>query len=416
MSDTCHFLSGNQTLCGLKMNRMERLASSVWADVDCRNCLNARDAALYSARREDARVVGIPTFVRLALRVLLNHVEPGWENCKATVQAWLDDEAPAAAPEPEGAPECQHEWEWPTALCGGQWCRKCGLARLEEQEGAPTFPTTPEAVARAEGEPCPLCGHVDAPAIHQQDQRATAMTGATSEGATPPSASPAMEGQDVREAAQRLVAKLDIVHDDPAYQSVWTLHQVHGGQYSGPQYAEELEALRLALAGVASAMGMQDVCPGPWWVDDRRASGGALQIMGRHRGPGSSYCIASVNFHEDPEAHAALIVAAVNEKLAASRTGIEYTPEGYIVKRPQPPGPVSATNPLTPGCYCKPGKCSAPKPEWCRDTVKRDASPSVVPCQPLRCKDCGGDFKPEFPDECPKVCPRCAEAQRGEPL
>lgn len=25
------------------------------------------------------------------------------------------------------------------------------------------------------------------------------------------------------------------------------------------------------------------------------------------------------------------------------------------------------------GCYCKPGKCSAPKPEWCRDPQKRAA-------------------------------------------
>lgn len=35
--------------------------------------------------------------------------------------------------------------------------------------------------------------------------------------------------------------------------------------------------------------------------------------------------------------------------------------------------PISATNPLPPGCYCKPGKCSAPKPSWCRDANKRDA-------------------------------------------
>ena len=27
----------------------------------------------------------------LALRVLLNHVEPGWLNCVTTVSAWLDD-------------------------------------------------------------------------------------------------------------------------------------------------------------------------------------------------------------------------------------------------------------------------------------------------------------------------------------
>ena len=32
----------------------------------------------------------IPPEVKLALRVLLNHVEPGWDNCKAVVQLWLD--------------------------------------------------------------------------------------------------------------------------------------------------------------------------------------------------------------------------------------------------------------------------------------------------------------------------------------
>lgn len=28
--------------------------------------------------------------------------------------------------------------------------------------------------------------------------------------------------------------------------------------------------------------------------------------------------------------------------------------------------------PLAPGCYCKPGRCMAPRPEWCRDAEKRD--------------------------------------------
>jgi hypothetical protein len=32
----------------------------------------------------------MPQPVRLALRVLLQHVEPGWENCRTTVLAWLD--------------------------------------------------------------------------------------------------------------------------------------------------------------------------------------------------------------------------------------------------------------------------------------------------------------------------------------
>lgn len=28
---------------------------------------------------------------------------------------------------------------------------------------------------------------------------------------------------------------------------------------------------------------------------------------------------------------------------------------------------------LPQGCYCKPGRCTAPNPSWCRDTNKRDA-------------------------------------------
>lgn len=36
--------------------------------------------------------------------------------------------------------------------------------------------------------------------------------------------------------------------------------------------------------------------------------------------------------------------------------------------------PISATNPLPPGCYCKPGQCGAPKPNWCRDHAKRDSA------------------------------------------
>lgn len=56
------------------------------------------------------------------------------------------------------------------------------------------------------------------------------------------------------------------------------------------------------------------------------------------------------------------------------RQDAEFTAEGFIIKKPQSREPISATNPLTPGCYCEPGRCCAPKPEWCRDAVKRDFS------------------------------------------
>ena len=32
----------------------------------------------------------IPPAIRIALRVLLNHVEPGWENSVKFVELWLD--------------------------------------------------------------------------------------------------------------------------------------------------------------------------------------------------------------------------------------------------------------------------------------------------------------------------------------
>jgi len=32
----------------------------------------------------------IPPAVRIALLVLLNHIEPGWENCTLLVRGWLD--------------------------------------------------------------------------------------------------------------------------------------------------------------------------------------------------------------------------------------------------------------------------------------------------------------------------------------
>lgn len=65
-------------------------------------------------------------------------------------------------------------------------------------------------------------------------------------------------------------------------------------------------------------MEKQTHTPTPWWVEDRRkvplhAGGGALQIQAKHRGEGSSFCIATINTpFETPEANATLIVRAVN--------------------------------------------------------------------------------------------------------
>lgn len=49
----------------------------------------------------------------------------------------------------------------------------------------------------------------------------------------------------LREAAQALVDQLDLIHADERYKAVWTLHQLHHGPYTGPQYS--VETLRAAL-------------------------------------------------------------------------------------------------------------------------------------------------------------------------
>ena len=58
-------------------------------------------AAIRSLPAAPAPQPVIPPEVKLALRVLLNHVEPGWDNCKTVVQLWLDA-APAPQPWTEG--------------------------------------------------------------------------------------------------------------------------------------------------------------------------------------------------------------------------------------------------------------------------------------------------------------------------
>jgi hypothetical protein len=48
-------------------------------------------------------------------------------------------------------------------------------------------------------------------------------------------------------ALSALVNKLDQIHEDPAYKSVWIIHQMHVGPYRGPTYVAELDAARAAL-------------------------------------------------------------------------------------------------------------------------------------------------------------------------
>jgi hypothetical protein len=49
-------------------------------------------------------------------------------------------------------------------------------------------------------------------------------------------------------AARALVRKLDLVHQDPLYKSVWFCAFNHGIDYTdGPKYEKELSELRKAL-------------------------------------------------------------------------------------------------------------------------------------------------------------------------
>lgn len=51
----------------------------------------------------------------------------------------------------------------------------------------------------------------------------------------------------VKEAAEKLVAKLEECRLDPQYQSVWNLYYIHGNVYTGATYYKELDELQKAL-------------------------------------------------------------------------------------------------------------------------------------------------------------------------
>ena len=57
-----------------------------------------------------------------------------------------------------------------------------------------------------------------------------------------------------KQALQNLVAKLEQIHADPQYQSVWTLSMIHGAHYSGPTYEAELNAAKRVLADPPGAI------------------------------------------------------------------------------------------------------------------------------------------------------------------
>lgn len=50
-----------------------------------------------------------------------------------------------------------------------------------------------------------------------------------------------------RQTAVDLVRKLEEIHAHPGFKAVWVCAQVHGEPYTGPNYKDELFALRSAL-------------------------------------------------------------------------------------------------------------------------------------------------------------------------
>jgi hypothetical protein len=59
----------------------------------------------------------------------------------------------------------------------------------------------------------------------------------------------ALRGMELATAALRKLAKaLEEVHEDPCYQRVWIVHQLHCGPYKGKTYEQELNQAAAALA------------------------------------------------------------------------------------------------------------------------------------------------------------------------
>jgi hypothetical protein len=51
----------------------------------------------------------------------------------------------------------------------------------------------------------------------------------------------------LKEALRQLVDRLDLVHADDRYESVWSISQMYVGPYKGPTYTKELAIARAAL-------------------------------------------------------------------------------------------------------------------------------------------------------------------------
>ena len=64
----------------------------------------------------------------------------------------------------------------------------------------------------------------------------------------------------LREALEKLVARLHAIHADDRYKAVWQLYAIHGGNYTGPKYEDELREAESTLAASPSATPAKDEC------------------------------------------------------------------------------------------------------------------------------------------------------------
>lgn len=70
-------------------------------------------------------------------------------------------------------------------------------------------------------------------------------------------AAPSLPQQDAVQVLRALVDRLEFVHNDDRYKSVWTLYMIHGGRYTEPKYDKEFETAKKYLASVPEAPNAQ---------------------------------------------------------------------------------------------------------------------------------------------------------------
>lgn len=49
------------------------------------------------------------------------------------------------------------------------------------------------------------------------------------------------------EVLRQLLTRMDYIHGDESFQSVWAINQIHAGPYTGPNYAKEFADAKAAL-------------------------------------------------------------------------------------------------------------------------------------------------------------------------